>query len=78
MVWLTFIGFIVLAILASFFASRCCTFSLAVFIFYKLGIIKTSAKYEEIIMLAVFIILGIIMGYLDFKNLQLNPFKKQK
>ncbi len=79
MVWLAFIGFIALTIISCFFIPRCCTLVGAIYLFVKLGLyaaLRMQGSFAEYIFVVIFGILMLIMGYLDFKNLQLNPFKK--
>ncbi len=79
---LAFIGFIALTVLGCFYIPRCCALSFAIYIFYFALRLKTSYNpyvyktCEETIIAIVFLILVLIVGYLDFKNLRLNPFKK--
>ena len=70
---LAFIGFIALTALGCFYIPRCCALAFA--IYFKLGL-HVSKTYEAIIVTIVFLILIVIVDYLDFKNLRLNPFKK--
>ncbi|PIQ69291.1 MAG: hypothetical protein CO056_01000 [Candidatus Tagabacteria bacterium CG_4_9_14_0_2_um_filter_41_11] len=73
---LAFIGFIALTALGCFYIPRCCALAFAIYIFcFKLGL-HVSKTYEAIIVTIVFLILIVIVDYLDFKNLRLNPFKK--
>jgi hypothetical protein len=73
---LAFIGFIALTVLGCFYVPRCCALAFAVYIFcFTLGL-DVHKIYEVLIITIIFLILIAIAGYLDFKNLRLNPFKK--
>lgn len=71
---LAFIGFIALTLVCCFYLRHCCTLAGAAWLYLELGL-YTTLKPQELFVV-VFGILMLIMGYLDWKNLRLNPFKK--
>ncbi len=77
MFWLlAFIGFVALTVLGCFYVPRCCALAFAIYILYFKSGFYVCKAYEAIIIIVVSIILIAIVGYLDFKNLRLNPFEK--
>ncbi len=74
---LSIFGFFALAMIVCFYCPRICVAACSTYLFVMTGI-KTTDNIIFASVLILFMILGGIAIYFDFKNLQLNPFKKQK